>query len=540
MSSSTALGGPSPSSPPRSFLLRHFPTFGAWVGTLGWPILLRQLRADFRKNRFFLSQLICLSVMAVAVIGMISAKVDDRNLTATQIGQDLFSVFFAIQYLIILVIFPAFSSTSFTEEKANLTMDFLLTSTLRPAEIVWGKFLASTIYCMIYVLASIPLLSIAFLFGGVNLSEVMVAYGILLGLTLWISMLGVCVSSCFTANIRSTLTMYTLVFLALAMSGWVYHSDLYPRMQNQNQSLSLVGALIDWLDPGPGLKRVAFLVVPAASFDYFFLIAANRIRPSSENKSSPLRVLTLFTVLGLVAAEVAVKLPWDSLGSPVIRLDGMEPVLELAAILLLVVTLVFSTEEAAVSRRNRARFGRWKGLLYPLRIFSPGAFWGLVYSGFLTLTLAASLLSLWTAYFASAAPPELDRRVTQSLFTLPLYLGALAALGFLLSACDFTPAYSRLTVFFVFIISLLLPVIFMLSKTPDAVWTVYYLSPITLWSSLGEIPPEAQPKFILYGFHAIDMAKAVFGAFAASFFTAGVIVAKRAGYPMLGFRQKTR
>ena len=47
----------------RGFLARHFPTFAEWLGNLGWPILLRQLRADFRKNRFFLSQLTCLSVL---------------------------------------------------------------------------------------------------------------------------------------------------------------------------------------------------------------------------------------------------------------------------------------------------------------------------------------------------------------------------------------------------------------------------------------------------------------------------------------------
>lgn len=498
------------------------------LGALGWPILQCQLRADFRKNRFFLSQLICLSVMAVTLIGLISTKVEDRSLTATQIGQDLFSVFFAIQYLIILVIFPAFSSTAFTEEKANLTMDFLVTSSLRPAEIVWGKFFASTVYCLIYVLASIPLLSIAFLFGGVNLSEVMVAYAILLGLTLWISMLGVSISSCFTANIRATLSVYSLVFIALVVSGWVYREELQQRITGR--SLSLVGALIDWLDPGPGLERLNFVVLPLASFAYLFLIATNRIRPSSENKSSGLKVLSLLTIAGLVAAQAAA--------------GGIEPALKVAALFLFLVALVFPTEEANVSRRSRARFERFKGLSYPLRVFSPGAFWGLIYSVSFAFFLCAALFLAWNGSLGQPAPLDNVERITQSLFTLPLYLSALSALGFLLSACEFTPVYSRLTVFFVFIITLLLPVIFMLSKTPDAVWTFYYLSPITLWSSLDEIPrqlePQSQPKFILYGFHAFDIARAVFGAVAAALFTAGVLVSRRAGFPLFRFRAPAR
>ena len=519
-----------------SFFRRNFPTFAEWTGNFGWPILLRQLRADFRKNRFFLSQLVCLSVLGVALLIMISNEVD-KGLTAAQVGRSLFSTFFCLEYLIILVIFPAFSATTFAEEKASLTMDLLLTTNLRPAEIVWGKFLASTVYCLIYVLASIPLLSIAFLFGGVSLAEVLAAYAFLVGLTLFVSMVGVAVSSCYASTVRSSLTMYILVFLALAWSLYVY-TNLPAQSRGEGVSLTVLSELGRWMGLGPSstvVEATAYVLVPLAIFAYLFLITANRIRPSADDRSSALRALTFLTIPSLIAARAWTKLPWNG-GSPG-QLVTMEGLIQIAAVLLLLVTVVFSTEDADVSRRNSVRFGKLTGLRFPLRILAPGAFWGFIYSVVLSLVVCGGLLFAWEAFLAGGAGEDLRRIVWESLTTLPCYLAALGALGFLLAASDFTPLYSRLTVFFLFVITLLRPVIFWLSKLEDAVWTFYYLSPITLWESLQESAPDAEPKFILFGMPIVFIAKGVYLAAAAAFLVGGVMLARRAGYPMVRFVQ---
>jgi len=217
----------------------------------------------------------------------------------------------------------------------------------------------------------------------------------------------------------------------------------------------------------------------------------------------------------------------------------IEGLIQLAAVLLLLVTVVFSTEDADVSRRNSVRFGKLTGLRFPLRILAPGAFWGFIYSVVLSVVVCGGLLFAWETFLAERAGHDLQRIVWESLTALPCYLAALGALGFLLAASDFTPLYSRLTVFFLFVITLLLPVIFWLSKLEDAVWTFYYLSPITLWESLQETAPDAEPKFILFGTPIIFIAKGVYLAAAAAFLAGGVVLAGRAGYPMLRFGERT-
>ena len=193
------------------FLARNFPTLKMWIGNLGWPILLKQLRTEFRKNRFFYSHFICLAILGGSLFLIITTKASDLSVTPTQVGLAVFNWFWFIQVSVIYWIFPAFSATAFTEKKSNLSLDLLVMTTLSSEEVVSGKFLASSIYCLLYVMATVPLLAISFLFGGVQVEDVLLAYGILIALTLLVSMLSLCVSSCFRSNVGAILCVYALL-----------------------------------------------------------------------------------------------------------------------------------------------------------------------------------------------------------------------------------------------------------------------------------------------------------------------------------------
>src|SRR5438477_272839 len=79
-----------------------------------------------------------------------------------------------------------------------------------PVALVWGKFMACSLYCLIYIVATVPLLALSLLFAGVSFQEIVIAYVMLIGLTLLLSMTGVFISSCFSSNLRATLTCYVV------------------------------------------------------------------------------------------------------------------------------------------------------------------------------------------------------------------------------------------------------------------------------------------------------------------------------------------
>jgi hypothetical protein len=342
-------------------------------------------------------------------------------------------------------------------------------------------------------------------------------------------MLGVCVSSWYTSTIRASFTMYVFVFIGLGFSYLAYLE--IDKRQKADANLTGIGALREWLGFGGSLSAVdalAFFFLPAVIFAYLFLITANRIRPAADDRASGLRALTFVSILGLLAWQ-----GWSALHQAVASQarEGFLEVIRLTALLLFAAALVFPAEEARVSRRNRVRFGKWTGPRYPFRLLAPGAFWGFVYTAVLTLVACGGLWWAWDTH----GRPDGTALVHDYLGALAPYIIAFAGLGFLLAAADFTPLYARLTVFFLFIITLLLPVIFMLSKVKDAWWTFYYLSPITLWYSLQESLTEQDPKFTLFGFRDIDVAKVVFSALAIAFLAAGMWLARSAGHPLFRF-----
>ncbi len=161
-----------------------------------------------------------------------------------------------------------------------------------------------------------------------------------------------------------------------------------------------------------------------------------------------------------------------------------------------------------------------------------------MYAVVTSTAVSAGLLALWGAI----GDVQLDGGVSLvegMLGFFPFYFAAIAAGGFLLAVADFSPLYARLTVLFALVITVLLPVIFALTEEPDAVWTLYYLSPVTLWWSLDPDPHiDTEITYELYGVPVIQIARLVYGGLAVAFLLVGVIVARRSGYPLLSFAER--
>ena len=544
------------------FFSLSMPTVRRWLGNLGWPILLKELRGDFRKNRFFVTHFLCILAISLGVVGQIFVKSSTEAMTSVQLGRSLFDTFFVIQFLVVLVVFPALTAAAFTEERANKSLGLLITTDLRPGEVVFGKFLATSAYCLITVFATVPLLAISTLFGGVKLEEVFIAYAILIGHTIVIAMLGVFLSSCFTANLRSTLSLYTIVF-AYGMLVYFRYEEVWEMWSGSEvQDQTIVGLLLQ--DPSSRAivsveHRVqlllGLLLVIGFVFAYLFAVTANRVRTSTDDKSSALRVITtLLLALSLLGIVVTPKPDVDATREGIETMSSMfRTDIWSTLALLFVAALVFTTEPLDLSRRIQRRFSRFRGPFAFFRIYTPGAFWGLLFVGLLVAVSIAVLLyrvdgaASWISV-ESFGDEELKKDwatiVTASrdmVVAFPLYALAFGALGFYLASTGFSRGYGFLTVFFIFIITLLLPLIFELRQWPDSVFSCYYLSPITLHDSLTpdefHPPDEDGPTFVLFGWPIIDFAKVFYPVAIVTLTSLGLVFAGRRGYPLLRFRK---
>jgi ABC-type Na+ efflux pump permease subunit len=88
------------------------------------------------------------------------------------LGLGMFVAVVALLLLAIMVMVPALVGGSISGERANLTLQPLQLTRLTPADIVTGKLISSVAYLLLVVVCAAPVVSIPYLLGGVDASDI--------------------------------------------------------------------------------------------------------------------------------------------------------------------------------------------------------------------------------------------------------------------------------------------------------------------------------------------------------------------------------
>lgn len=194
------------------------------------PVLVKELRGRVRGARAFVlltAYLVILSGMVLLVyISMVQSGMSELNI-GQQIGQALFFLIGGVALAQVCLITPLLTAGSISGEKERQSYDLLVSSLLSPWQIVWGKLGAAMAYAGLLVLGTIPLISVAFLFGGVSLSEVVVALAALLATALVCACVGLCWSSVTGSSmVANALSLGTVLLVLLGLPLMLVFSQL--------------------------------------------------------------------------------------------------------------------------------------------------------------------------------------------------------------------------------------------------------------------------------------------------------------------------
>jgi ABC-type transport system involved in multi-copper enzyme maturation permease subunit len=168
------------------------------------PVLVKELRGRMRGARAFVLLTVYLIILSLAMLLLYTAVASsagtDLN-AGRRIGQALFYGIAAVALIEVCVITPALTAGSIAGEKERQTYDLLVSSLLSPWQIVLGKLGAALAFALLLILAVVPLMSLAFLFGGVSLAQVIILLAGLVATAVFYA----CVGLFWSAAMRSTL-----------------------------------------------------------------------------------------------------------------------------------------------------------------------------------------------------------------------------------------------------------------------------------------------------------------------------------------------
>ena len=233
------------------------------------PILTNELRVRMRGKRAYLVLAGHLLLLGAVVFLIYLAVYEEaqsfsrygyggsfqRSLqAATTAGKAIFYGTIILLLIFISVIAPAFTAGSLVGEKERQTYELLTITTLPARSIVLGKLNAIMTFLVLLILATLPILSMAYFFGGVAIGEVLIAVLVLIITALVFSTMGLYISSFARSTTTANLITYAvviplllgvpfLVFLVGVLSSGIFFDELL----NGGEPPILMAAIITYI-----------------------------------------------------------------------------------------------------------------------------------------------------------------------------------------------------------------------------------------------------------------------------------------------------
>jgi hypothetical protein len=144
---------------------------------------------------------------------------------SVRVGRAIFAGLLGLLTVITLVIAPALASGVISTEREKQTMELLTTAPISTLGLVIGKLAASLAYVLLVIAASLPLMCIAFAFGGIGPEDIVNAYVMVLALAFGAAAIGLYLSALLGRTQVAAIASY-LVLIALAGGSLVLHAWL--------------------------------------------------------------------------------------------------------------------------------------------------------------------------------------------------------------------------------------------------------------------------------------------------------------------------
>lgn len=206
-----------------------------------FPLLNKELTEQANRKRTYCIRAVLLLLMSTVVViylfNSIPATATSYPTQMSWVGRNIMFMVLMCQFLAVAVLLPGIMACVLTSEKERNSLELLLLTRIKPWEIILQKYFSRLIPIIMFIFLSLPIIAIAYSFGGLDLRELKWLFGELFFLTFYIGAWGIF----WSAYCRTSSMAIVLTYLSLAGSAL------------------FLGILIPWRHPGMGF-----------SFGFFF------------------------------------------------------------------------------------------------------------------------------------------------------------------------------------------------------------------------------------------------------------------------------
>lgn len=234
------------------------------------PIYRKELKLSMRSFKlpiFFTGYIIILTLIACFAC---AAFFNSYSFSESQYSAviNIFICLAAAEFAMIMLEIPAFTADAIAGERERQTLDILLTTSLKPMQVITGKLLSSLSSLFLLTVLSLPVLGITFAVGGIHLKDLLQLFLFILISMFFIGSIGIFCSAALKRTSAATITSYAALLLVTAgtlavllLAFWVasLHADQIYNQTNVYPDIDL------------GILPLILLINPAVTMFYMMV-----------------------------------------------------------------------------------------------------------------------------------------------------------------------------------------------------------------------------------------------------------------------------
>jgi ABC-2 type transport system permease protein len=228
------------------------------VGAFWNPIVAKEYRSRMRTWRSPVAMMIYILLVAglgFAIFSSTAASINQFGGQTANYGQILFEYLVVFQMILLTFITPALTAGAISSERERQTIDLLFVTRIPPFSIIWGKLLSSMSFVVLLLLLSVPIFSLVFLFGGIEVDQVLYAFLITVVAALTLGVIGIAFSTWLRRSLAATVAAYVGAFVLLF--GTLGYGLIFPTAVDAKATKAPAPPAIAFLSPMLPLLYIA-------------------------------------------------------------------------------------------------------------------------------------------------------------------------------------------------------------------------------------------------------------------------------------------
>ncbi len=202
------------------------------------PVIKREVKVQSRSMK------ICWGVFAyemiLALVFFLAMAIirQENQYSTNNIYSSLIALYPALavtQLIILALIVPVRTASAISGEKERQTFDIMMTTSMTPFSIIMGKVMTAIVQSMFFVAASLPVMALSFVIGGMSWSYLFWFFAVALLMSFFSASIGILCSSICKRSVSAVIMSYGFylifvvgtvlpIILASYLSSYAYTS----------------------------------------------------------------------------------------------------------------------------------------------------------------------------------------------------------------------------------------------------------------------------------------------------------------------------